>query len=118
MSKPEVVTIGLRKCGGLKGMHGSIPEQGRISYMSSVFQSLSDPIRLSIIFALHVTPLCVCVMKSLFKIADSKLSYHLDSLESTGLISAKSEGRFIVYSITELGRTMLSACKRAPVRSW
>jgi len=59
-----------------------------------------------------MTPLCVCVIKSILKIADSLLSYHLDDLKSAGLVSAETEGRFIVYRITDLGRELLSTCGR------
>jgi ArsR family transcriptional regulator len=57
-------------------------------------------------------PLCVCVLKSVLKIADSKLSYHLDDLRSAGIVSSQSEGRFMVYRITDLGRDLLLACSR------
>jgi ArsR family transcriptional regulator len=109
---PKTVAEGVKQAGGLRGLGRSFPSARRINRASATFQSLSDPIRLSILYALSVTPLCVCVMKSLVKISDSKLSYHLDNLKSAGLVSREREGKFLVYRITELGRMVLSACDR------
>ena len=89
-----------------------MPPRSVVKRVSGIFQSLSDPVRLSILYALSMTPLCVCVIKSILKIADSLLSYHLDDLKSAGLVTAKTEGRFIVYRITDLGRELLSTCGR------
>jgi len=109
MRIPEVVTDNLEKVGGLKKISQSIPTPGRMEILTTVFQSLSDPVRLSILHALSSTPLCVCVIKSIVKITDSKLSYHLDNLKSAGLVAQQFEGKFIIYKITDLGRTLLSA---------
>jgi len=110
MQIPEVVLENLERAGGLRGISSKIPSTKRVNRISAVFQSLSDPVRLSILYALSVTPLCVCVIKSILKIADSKLSYHLDNLRSVGLVSQQPEGKFIVYNITDRGRIVLSMC--------
>ena len=111
MRVPRTVAVSLRKIGGVKRIRDNIPEERRANRVSIIFQSLSDPIRLSILYALSTTPLCVCVLKLMVKIADSKLSYHLDNLRLAGLVSRQREGKFIVYTITELGRALLTACK-------
>jgi ArsR family transcriptional regulator len=109
---PERVSESLERLGGLEQVTRRIPPRSVVKRVSGVFQSLSDPVRLSILYALSMTPLCVCVIKSILKIADSLLSYHLDDLRSAGLVSAETEGRFIVYRITDLGRELLSTCGR------
>lgn len=110
MEIPRLVLENVEKAGGLRGLSKSIPQAKRIDRVGAIFQSLSDPVRLSILYALAETPLCVCVIKSMVKISDSKLSYHLDKLKSTGLVSRKRDGKFIIYEITRLGRTLLSSC--------
>jgi ArsR family transcriptional regulator len=109
---PERVSESLERLGGLEQVTRSIPPRSVVKRVSGIFQSLSDPVRLSILYALSMTPLCVCVIKSILKIADSLLSYHLDDLKSAGLVSAETQGRFIVYRITDLGRELLSICGR------
>lgn len=109
MQIPQSIAVSLEEVGGLGQVSRNIPRGGRIRAATTVFGSLSDPIRLSILHALAVTPLCVCVLKSLVKVGDSKLSYHLARLKSARLIAQQSQGKFIVYNITELGLKMISA---------
>jgi len=112
MQLPETVSQNLERVGGLQQIRRSLPPGSVVKRVSGIFQSLSDPSRLSILCELSVMPLCVCVLKSVLKIADSKLSYHLDDLRSAGIVSSQSEGRFMVYRITDLGRDLLLACSR------
>jgi ArsR family transcriptional regulator len=109
---PKQVSENLERIGGLQQVTRSIPARSVVKRVSGIFQSLSDPVRLSILFALSITPLCVCAIKSILKIADSKLSYHLDDLKSAGLVSTEAQGRFIVYRITDMGRKLLWTCGR------
>jgi ArsR family transcriptional regulator len=110
MEFPQSVAASLAAVGGLKGIIEAVPRQKRLRPASDVFQSVGDPIRLSVLYALSMAPLCVCVLKQIVKIADSKLSYHLASLRSAGLIAQRYEGRFIIYSITDSGRKIVSLC--------
>ncbi|MEM4246598.1 MAG: metalloregulator ArsR/SmtB family transcription factor [Candidatus Bathyarchaeia archaeon] len=109
---PSSVSAELDKAGGLRHVSRLIPGEGRLRGVSKVFQALSEPLRLSILYALSATPLCVCLLRSIIRLADSKLSYHLSQLRSCGLINQRSEGKFLVYDITPLGRHMLSVCDR------
>jgi ArsR family transcriptional regulator len=108
MEIPQGVTVELERIGGIRSICQTIPRGKYLRTLSNVFQSLSDPIRLSILYALSAAPLCVCVIKSIVRIADSKLSYHLNALKSAGLVVQQSEGRFIVYRITDLGKKIVS----------
>jgi len=110
MRIPKIVEESIEKSGGLGDLSRNIPSGRRINAVGAIFQSLSDPIRLSILYALSASPLCVCVIKYLLKIADPKLSYHLENLRSARLVTKQHDGKFIIYKITELGRILLSAC--------
>jgi len=110
MRIPKIVEESIEKSGGLEDISRKIPSGRRMNAIGAIFQSLSDPTRLSILYALSASPLCVCVVKSLLKIADPKLSYHLENLRSAGLVAKQHEGKFIIYKITDLGIMLLSAC--------
>ncbi|HNQ30774.1 MAG TPA: metalloregulator ArsR/SmtB family transcription factor, partial [Methanolinea sp.] len=71
------------------------------------YQACADPVRLKILSLLMVQPLCVCVIKAVVKIADSKLSYHLNILKKTGMIEGEQQGQYIIYQITDKARTFL-----------
>lgn len=57
-------------------------------------------------------PLCVCVIKEVIGIADSKLCYHVSVLKKVGLIEGEPQGNWIIYSLTDIGRTC-TACELA-----
>jgi len=107
---PQSISADLEKIGGIRSVLEGIPGRGQLRYIGEIFQSLSDPIRLMILYSLSTTPLCVCLIKSLVKIPDSRLSYHLSCLNLIGLIAPQSEGKYIVYKTTDLGKKMLSIC--------
>jgi len=106
---PDTVRERIDKLGGTRRLSEAIPKRERLRPLTNMMQSLSDPVRLSILYSLSAAPLCVCVMKSVFRIADSKLSYHLSNLRAAGLITQSHEGKFIVYEMTDVGSRLLSA---------
>jgi len=59
---------------------------------------------------LSVQPLCVCIIRELLDISDTRLSYHLKKLSSMGLIEGTSQGNYIIYQLTDLGVKALSLC--------
>ena len=75
-----------------------------------LFKALSDPFRIQILSALSVRPLCVCIIRRVLGISDTRLSYHLKKLCSMGLIEGTSQGNWIIYSLTDLGKSALSLC--------
>jgi len=63
-------------------------------------------------YALLSQPLCVCIIKAVVNIADSKLSYHLNILKEQDFISGEQQGNWIIYSITNRGRQALKSTER------
>ena len=63
------------------------------------FKALSDPIRLQVLELLREQEMCVCDLCDRIDIAQSKLSFHLKTLKSAGLVRSRQEGRWIYYSL-------------------
>jgi DNA-binding transcriptional ArsR family regulator len=78
-------------------------DEPRIAEYSTIYSALSEPLRLRIISILSVQPLCVCVIKEIIRIPDSKLSYHLSILKNAGLVNSRRDGNWIMYNLTEIG---------------
>ncbi|HOJ95850.1 MAG TPA: ArsR family transcriptional regulator [Methanospirillum sp.] len=95
MGLPEPVEDTLCQIGGIEGLRQYLPPDEELIRKKNVFSTLSDPFRLQILSLLNVQPLCVCVMKEVIDIADSKLSYHLKTLITAGLIEKKNQRVFI-----------------------
>jgi ArsR family transcriptional regulator len=104
---PDTIRKGLDKQGGMEGLLEQIPEQSLLLAGSRLCQALADPIRLKVMYALLSQPLCVCVIKEVVRIADSKLSYHLSILKEQDFIAGEQQGNWIIYTITDHGRQAL-----------
>ncbi|UCE91090.1 MAG: winged helix-turn-helix transcriptional regulator [Methanobacteriota archaeon] len=112
MDVPQQVTRGIEEAGGPRSLESKIPRSSRVKAMAQYHKTLSDEIRLRLLFALAVTEMCPCVMKAVSGTTDSKLSYHLKLLESEGLIVAKRVKNWRIYSITDAGRMSISTHER------
>lgn len=107
---PEDVAEALDACGGVAAMEARLPDEELLARVSAFHRACADPVRLKILFMLSQQSLCVCVIKEVLGIADSKLSYHLSVLKKGGLIVGEPQGNWIIYSLTNAGRTCIG-CK-------
>ncbi len=57
-------------------------------------------------------PLCVCVIKEVVKIADSKLVLSPQDPKEQDFIVGEQQGNWIIYSITDRGRQALKCTER------
>lgn len=109
MPIPQEVTESLEVVGGVPGIEGRLPSAEALRAASHVHHALSEPLRIRIVLALAVQPLCVCVIKEIAGIADSKLSYHLNQLKKAGLIEGNQQGSWIIYRLTPLGERCVAS---------
>ncbi len=63
------------------------------------FHALSEPLRLKIVELLRENELCVCDLCEVLDVAQSKLSFHLKTLNGASLVRSRQEGRWIYYSL-------------------
>ncbi len=63
------------------------------------FHALSDPLRVRVLELLRAQELCVCDLCEHLGTTQSKLSFHLKTLKSAGLVRSRQEGRWIYYSL-------------------
>jgi len=113
MEIPEPIQKDLDAIGGLPALEKRIPPKTSLEVRGKIYQALSDPLRLTILYIIREQPLCVCVINRFMRLSGSKLSYHLNILKETGLVEGESQGNWIVYSITERGRRLLQCTESA-----
>jgi len=53
--------------------------------------------------------LCVCDLAWISGRAQNLVSHHLTMLRSHGLVGSRRDGKLVMYSLTEEGRSLLSA---------
>ncbi|MBN1167719.1 MAG: winged helix-turn-helix transcriptional regulator [Methanospirillaceae archaeon] len=107
---PPLVYECLCKNGGMEGLYSHVISPDMISKNLKLFKALSDPFRMKILSLLSIQPLCVCIIRELLQISDTRLSYHLKKLSTLNLISGSPQGNWIIYTITERGSLALSLC--------
>jgi DNA-binding transcriptional ArsR family regulator len=100
---PALIQEEIDRAGGIEGLISRIPDADTLESIARVHQALSDAYRIRILYLLAVQPLCVCVIKEILGIADSKLSYHLNALKSAGLIEGRQQKSWIIYRLTVQG---------------
>ena len=110
-SLPDGADNSICTCGGLEGLISRLPEDSEIEAISLMHRALADSRRIKILSMLDIQPLCVCIIRAVLEISDSRLSYHLSILKNAGLIAGEQKGTWITYSITEKGKYWLNSGK-------
>ncbi|MBA2712537.1 MAG: winged helix-turn-helix transcriptional regulator [Rubrobacteraceae bacterium] len=77
-------------------------------------KALSDPTRLTLAEALGEAgeaggELCVCDLSWIVGRSQNLVSHHLGVLRSRGLVRSRRDGKMVMYSLTEVGVSLLSA---------
>ena len=83
-------------------------------------RAFSGPTHLSLAAALREGgELCVCDLSWISERKQALVSHHLRTLRSEGLVSSRRDGKLVMYSLTNEGRSLLSAVlgEEAVVRS-
>jgi ArsR family transcriptional regulator, lead/cadmium/zinc/bismuth-responsive transcriptional repressor len=73
-------------------------------------KALSDPTRLTLAEALREgEELCVCDLSWIVGRSQNLVSHHLRVLRSHGLVRSRKDGKMVMYSLTGVGASFLSA---------
>jgi DNA-binding transcriptional ArsR family regulator len=93
-------------------------DPARSERAAAVAQALADPTRLTIAAALGATEeLCVCDLSWIVERSEKLVSHHARALRTAGLASSRREGKMVMYSLTEQGRTLLAALDPVEARA-
>jgi len=104
---PDSIRCELEDKGGLNGIISSLPDDQKLKDIASIAHALSDPVRVRVLFALCLQPICVCLLVAITGYAYSKVSYHLSLLKGSGLAFSKQEGNYLIYYPTDTGRKIV-----------
>ncbi len=77
--------------------------------LASLFKALSEPVRLRIIFLLlEKGELCVCDLVNTLALSQSVISRHLAYLRHSDMVTAKREGVWMYYQLTDYAQSELT----------
>ena len=85
----------------VRSVEQQMPDAGLLQEVSQVFQVLSDPTRVRIVYALSQAELCVCDLAQLLSMSVSAVSHQLRFLRSLGLVRYRKEGRLVYYTLSD-----------------
>lgn len=73
-------------------------------------KALGDPTRLALAAILaNADELCVCDLSWVMERAENLVSHHLRLLRSANLVASRRDGKMVMYSLTDRGRSLLEA---------
>jgi ArsR family transcriptional regulator, lead/cadmium/zinc/bismuth-responsive transcriptional repressor len=71
-------------------------------------RALSDPTRLTLAAALREgEELCVCDLSWIAGRSQNLVSHHLRTLRNLGMVHSRRDGKLVMYSLTNAGRSLL-----------
>ena len=78
----------------------TLPSDKTLEENAAVLKSLADPTRLKIIHLLKNGELCVCQILEAIDKSQSTISHHLNMMKKEGVLSARKQGKWIYYKLT------------------
>lgn len=103
---PPDLSEELEEYGGLEGLKRYRPDEGVLSRLEDVYSLLSARSRIEILYFLNFSRLTPGMLCSITGMAPNLLSFHLRKLETAGVVKGDRDGRFIVYGLTDIGRSL------------
>ena len=77
------------------------PKTQTLTELSDLFQLLSDPNRIKILYAVSREEVCVCDLSALLGMSGSAVSHQLRLLRALRLVKSRKTGRVVYYSLSD-----------------
>jgi ArsR family transcriptional regulator len=92
-----------------EGIHGDtvekvrnlMPDQVELYELSDLFKLFGDSTRISILWALSESEMCVCDLCALLQMKQPAVSHQLKNLKQARVVKARREGKVIYYSLDD-----------------
>ena len=82
---------------------------GKHAEHAKVFKALCDETRLAVLEMLRNGEKCACVLLEHVEVSQPTLSHHMKILVESRIVSARKEGKWMHYSISDEGRLAAQA---------
>jgi len=87
--------------GKVRRLAKNLPESDALKQLSDVFQILSDPNRLRVLYCLSHEEVCVCDGSAALGMSMSAVSHQLRLLRALRLVKSRRDGRIVHYSLAD-----------------
>jgi ArsR family transcriptional regulator len=85
----------------VKDVAQRMPNQERVQSLAALFKAFGDGTRLSILWALCESEMCVCDICALLNLKQSAVSHQLNKLKTSRVIKNRREGKVVFYSLAD-----------------
>jgi DNA-binding transcriptional ArsR family regulator len=93
-----------------EALRGARPHTEVLVAGAGIAKALSDPTRLIVAAALRDGgELCVCDLAWVAERSDKLVSHHVRQLRAAGLVRSRRDGKMVMYSLTDEGRSLLAS---------
>ncbi|MFZ1983147.1 MAG: metalloregulator ArsR/SmtB family transcription factor [Desulfatitalea sp.] len=82
-------------------VHGKLPNPKRLSDLADLFKLFADSSRISILWALSESEMCVCDLCALLRMRQPTVSHQLKNLKLSRLVKTRRDGKVIYYSLDD-----------------
>ncbi|MEA3559703.1 MAG: metalloregulator ArsR/SmtB family transcription factor [Candidatus Thermoplasmatota archaeon] len=92
--------------GGVEGLRKMAPGKNVIKRLEDLYTILSCSNRILILYYLNFAPLKAGELSEITGMAPNLLSFHLKKLKNARVVRGERDGKFMIYSITDMGRSL------------
>ena len=78
-----------------------LPDQVALYELADLFKLFGDSTRISILWALSESEMCVCDICALLKMKQPAVSHQLKNLKQSRVVKARREGKIVYYSLDD-----------------
>ncbi|MGP1349855.1 MAG: ArsR/SmtB family transcription factor [Stomatobaculum sp.] len=78
-----------------------MPEEEILYDLAELFKVFGDSTRIRILYALFEADICVCDLAEALNMTQSAISHQLRILKQARLVSARREGKLVIYSLAD-----------------
>ena len=78
-----------------------LPDQAALDHLADFFKLFSDGTRISILWALCESEMCVCDLCALLEMKQPAVSHQLKNLKQARVVKARRDGKVIYYSLDD-----------------
>ncbi len=103
---PEEIRVEVEEKGGFEQIVQGLPRD-EMRVVTKVIDTLSDPQRVKILYALARQRMCVCMLRRVIGSSYPRCSYHLSKLKRGGLVRSERLGNYFIYSLTPFGKSIV-----------
>ena len=82
-------------------VHRIMPDPDALYELADLFKLFGDSTRISILWALSESEMCVCDLCALLKMKQPAVSHQLKNLKQSRIVKARRDGKVIYYSLDD-----------------